>query len=79
MSRITTNGNPRGDLDLPQTKLQIPSGTPHLRSTTVQHPPHHGWTWPGRVGECRVNLDTWGHRSFLMPKSPAIIAPKRSN
>lgn len=34
---------------------------------------------PDRVGECRVNLDTWGQRSILMPKLPAIIAPKRSN
>lgn len=46
MPRITTNRKPLGDLDLPQTRSQILSGTPHSRSTTVQCPPHHGTDMP---------------------------------
>lgn len=68
MSRITTNSNPRGDLDLPQTKLQIPLWYPtfEVDDSPASTPPRIDM--PDRVDECRVNFDTWGQRSILMPK-----------
>lgn len=41
MSRITINRNPLGDLDLPQTRSQIPSGNPTFKvdDSPVSTPP----------------------------------------
>lgn len=51
LSRVTTSSNPEGDLDLPRTALQIPSGYPtfDVDDSPVGHPTKHRHTRQRRV------------------------------
>lgn len=57
MDRITIKRNPRGDLDLPQTRLLVP----HTRGRrqSIVHP---------ATDRCRVNFDYLDKRGILMPE-----------